>query len=63
MYRRHKAPTDERYSVCTVEVILDNCFIELVFCGLSCLAASFSNTINTMEGNGNSCEGRRLVCF
>ena len=27
------------------------------------LAASFSNTVNTMEGNGKSWEGRRLNCL
>ena len=39
-----------------IETILDNGFTELVICGLSCLflAASFFNTVNTVEGNGNS---------
>ena len=41
MYRRYKPPLPpptprQVYSVCTVEVILDNSFTELVFCGLSC---------------------------
>ena len=51
-------PLDRRYSICTVEAISDNCFTELVFCGLKCFPAvtSFSKTVNTMEGNGNSCE-------
>ena len=31
-----KGPPDGRYSVCTVAAILDNCFTELVFCGLAC---------------------------
>ena len=29
------APPDGRYSVCTVEAILDNCITEIVFCGLT----------------------------
>ena len=65
MYQRYKGPPDRWYSVSTVAAILDNCFTELVFCGLHVfhLAASFSKTINTLEGNGNSLEGRRLACF
>ena len=31
----YNGPLDRQYSVCTVEAILDNCFTELVFCGLS----------------------------
>ena len=34
MYRRYKGPLDKRYRVCTIEAILDNCFTEVVFCGL-----------------------------
>ena len=58
MYHRYNGYPEEWYSVCGVEAILDNYLAELVFCGFSCfpysLAASFSNTVNTMEGNGNS---------
>ena len=36
MYHRYEGPTDGQYSVCTIEAILENCFTELVFCGLSC---------------------------
>ena len=35
MYCRYSGPSDGRHSVCTVEAILDNCFTELVFRGLS----------------------------
>ena len=56
MYRRYNDPPNGRYSVRTVEAILDNCFTELLCCGLSCypLAASISDSVKTMEGNGNS---------
>ena len=40
-------------SVCTIEAILNKYFTELAFRGLP-LVASLSNTVNTMEGNGNS---------
>ena len=36
MYRRYIGPPDGRYSICTVEAIVDDCFTEFVFCGLSC---------------------------
>ena len=36
MYRKHNGAPDGRYSVCTVEAILDNCFTEFVFCDHSC---------------------------
>ena len=36
MYRRYKGPSDKPYGVCTVEATLENCFTELVFCGLPC---------------------------
>ena len=36
MYHRCNGPPGRQNSVCTVEAILDNCFTELVFCGLSC---------------------------
>ena len=36
MYRGDSGTPDERYSLSTVEEILDNCFIEFVFCGLAC---------------------------
>ena len=47
MYRRYKGPPpppDGRYSAHTVEAILDNCFTELVFCGLSCFRMAVSKT-------------------
>ena len=42
---------------CTIEEFLNNCLTEFVLCGVACfpfLATSFSNNVNTMEGNGNS---------
>ena len=36
MYERYSGSLAGWYTVCTAEVILDNCFTERVFCGLSC---------------------------
>ena len=54
MYHIYNGPPDGQYIVCAAEAILDNCFTRLVFCGVFPLAASFSKTVNIMEGNGNS---------
>ena len=64
-YKISKKGNKKNKKSCTTEAILDTviALLSFVFCGLGCfpfLAASFSNT---MEGYGNSCEGRRLACF
>ena len=68
-YCRYKAPPGGGYSVCTVESFLAKCFTELVFCGL-CIshvfplaASSFSYTVTTMEGNGNSLRRKEVYLF
>ena len=55
IHHRYNGPSDGRYSVCTIGAILDSCFTELVFCGLSCFpfGCIIFNTLNTMEENGN----------
>ena len=56
MYRRCNLPPDRWYSICTIAAIwiITSLSLYSAVSRAFPLAASFSNTVNTMEGNGKS---------